>query len=72
MILRIPVMKNYIFCLLIILLFPVISCDAKAVIVFDDTIHDFGTLKTESTAKHTFNFKNAGTSTLIIERIKAG
>jgi hypothetical protein len=65
-------MKNYLFYIFLILLLPVISCDAKAAIVFDDTVHDFGKLKTESTAKHTFNFKNTGTGTLVIERIKAG
>ncbi len=54
------------------MLLPVISCDAKAVAVFEETIHDFGKVNKESSVKHTFKFRNAGNSTLKIERIKAG
>ncbi len=65
-------MKKIIFSILLLILLPVISCDAKSAIVFDETIYDFGKVKTESTLKHTFIFKNIGKSTLIIDRIKAG
>ena len=65
-------MKNYLFVLMLFLILPVISCDARSVVVFDETIHDFGKISKDSTYKYSFNFKNAGTSTLVIERIKAG
>ena len=65
-------MKNYLFCIMLFLLFPVISCDARSVAVFEETIHDFGKINKETSVKHTFKFRNAGNGTLIIERIKAG
>lgn len=65
-------MKNYLFFILLFLILPVISCDARAVAVFEETIHDFGKINKESTVKHTFKFRNAGNGTLVIERIKAG
>ena len=65
-------MKNYLFGLILFLLLPVISCNARSLIVFEETVYDFGKVTTESTLKHTFNFKNAGNSILYIERIKAG
>lgn len=48
------------------------SCDSRPYIVFESTSHDFGKVKAESTVSYTFNFKNAGTGTLVIEKIKAG
>lgn len=57
---------------MLLLLLPVVSCEAKSIAVFDETVYDFGTVKKESTISHTFTFKNAGTGTLVIERIKAG
>jgi len=65
-------MKNFLFCIILFIIVPVISCQAKALAVFDETIFEFGKVKTESTLKHTFNFQNKGTSTLVIERIKTG
>ncbi len=66
-------MKTKIFSALTILLFFAFSsCDAKPVAFFKDTTHDFGKVKTSSTVTHTFTFTNRGTSTLIIERVKAG
>lgn len=65
-------MKNYLFFILLFMLLPVISCDAKAVAVFEETIHDFGKVARESSVRHTFKFRNAGNTTLVIERIKAG
>ncbi len=65
-------MKNYLFGILLFMLLPVISCDAKAAAVFEKTTHDFGKVKTDTTINYTFNFKNTGTATLIIDRIKAG
>jgi hypothetical protein len=54
------------------MLFLITYCYAKPGIVFDKVIHNFGTVKTETSVKHTFHFRNTGKSTLIIERIKAG
>lgn len=48
------------------------SCDGKPVAYFNETTHDFGKVKASSTVTHTFTFTNRGTSTLIIERVKAG
>ena len=41
-------------------------------IVFDQTEHDFGTQPQSTKAKHTFVFRNEGTETLRIEKVKAG
>jgi hypothetical protein len=65
-------MKNYLFYLMLFLLMPVLSCDARPVAVFEETVYNFGKISTESSVKHTFKFRNAGNGTLVIERIKAG
>lgn len=56
----------------IIFVFSLTSCDGKPVAHFDETTYDFGKVKTGTTVSHTFTFTNKGTSTLIIERVKAG
>ncbi len=38
----------------------------------DALSHDFGTLRKQAVAKHTFTLRNEGTSTLIVEKIEAG
>ncbi len=38
----------------------------------DALAHDFGTLRKEASAKHTFTIRNEGTSALVIEKIEAG
>jgi len=58
--------------LFILFIFALNSCDGKPVAHFSETTHDFGKVKTGSTVSHTFQFTNIGTSTLIIERVKAG
>ena len=65
-------MKNNLFFALCFIVLFTISCDGKSNIVFDKTEHDFGKIRKEAVIKHTFNFENKGTSTLIIEKIKAG
>lgn len=65
-------MRKNIFCLIFFLLAPVLYCEAKPKVQFQETFHDFGVMKKESSAKHTFIFRNNGKSTLVIERIKAG
>jgi hypothetical protein len=57
---------------MLFLLLPVFYCEAKPKAQFTETVYDFGVMKKESSMKHTFIFKNIGSSTLIIERIKAG
>jgi len=54
------------------MLFLISYCHARPAVVFDEVIHNFGTIKTETSVKHTFNFRNRGKSILVIERIKAG
>ena len=39
---------------------------------FDETTHDFGKQMSGPELKHTFNFKNEGDGTLVIEKVKAG
>ena len=41
-------------------------------IVFEHTQHDFGTQPQSTKAQHTFVFRNEGTETLRIEKVKAG
>ena len=41
-------------------------------IVFESQAHDFGTVKPKTALTHEFVFKNTGTATLLIEKIKAG
>jgi hypothetical protein len=65
-------MKNnllFTFCFIIL---SVTSCAGKSLIIFDKVEYDFGKIRKNAVVKHTFNFENKGTSTLTIERIKAG
>ncbi|HNX24279.1 MAG TPA: DUF1573 domain-containing protein [Spirochaetota bacterium] len=64
-------MKKYLFCILLIVLLPVIFCEAKSVIVFEETSYNFGKVNKEAVLKHTFIFKNTGKDTLVIERVRA-
>ena len=65
-------MKKSLFYIFLFMLFFITYCYAKPVIVFDEEIHNFGIVKTETSVKHTFHFKNTGKGTLVIERIKTG
>jgi hypothetical protein len=64
-------MKKY-YLLLSILCFSFIGFSQNAVIVFEKSTHDFGTIKEED-GKVTcvFNFTNKGTSPLVIRRVQA-
>lgn len=44
---------------------------AAAVLSFDKTIHNFGTIQSGKAVTHTFRFKNTGQSPLIIKNAKA-
>ncbi len=57
---------------MLFLLLPVLYCEAKPKAQFTETVYDFGVMEKESSMKHTFIFKNTGSSVLVIERIKAG
>jgi hypothetical protein len=65
-------MRNNLIFLILFLLLPVLYCEAKPKAQFKETVYDFGVMKKETSKKHTFVFKNTGSSTLVIERIKAG
>lgn len=41
-------------------------------IVFDKTTHNFGKIRPDTTHAVKFVFHNRGTSTLVIERLRAG
>ncbi len=41
-------------------------------IQFDEKVHDFGAVYQHETLKHTFTFRNTGSGTLRIEKVKAG
>lgn len=41
-------------------------------IVFESMTHDFETVQPMTTLKHSFVFKNQGTDSLLIEKVKAG
>ncbi len=63
-------MNKYLINIMLLFLLSLLSCEPRSLIIFEDTIHDFGRIKTETSVKHTFNFKNAGNGILYIERIK--
>ena len=63
--------KKHVFVPLIFIFF-VFSCYKKPRIEFNEIIHDFGQVSQKTELKHIFNFKNTGSSTLTIEKIKAG
>lgn len=66
-------MRKYLFCIALSILLPfTVSCDKKPVATFEETVFDFGKTGKEAELKHTFNFKNTGTATLVIDRIKTG
>jgi len=65
-------MKNNLFLTLCFVVLSAVLCYGKSLIVFDKIEYDFGKIRKEAVVKHTFNFKNEGSSTLIIERIKVG
>ena len=48
------------------------SCSGKPTIEFNEVHHNFGDAKQNTELKHVFIFKNIGSSTLVIEKIKAG
>lgn len=64
-------MKKYPLYALIFIMATVIFCEAKPVIIFEQTLFDFGKVERESVLKHTFIFKNNGKDTLIIDRVNA-
>ena len=65
-------MKTIKFPALILIVLFAITCKGQPKMQFDEKHHDFGDQKIEQKLKHTFTFKNIGTSTLIIEKVKAG
>jgi len=56
----------------VMILASITACNGKPVAVFETTSHDFGIVEKSSSVKYSFQFKNTGNSTLIIERIKTG
>ena len=46
--------------------------DDSPAITFDELSHNFGESFQNTKLKHSFKFKNAGSSELIIEKVKAG
>ncbi|MBN2403486.1 MAG: DUF1573 domain-containing protein [Spirochaetes bacterium] len=64
--------KNIILYILFAFMFLIISCLGKPRIEFNELIHDFGDVKQNSELSHIFLFKNTGSSTLSIDKIKAG
>ena len=70
--------KNINLCLLLVLimafglfLFPY-SANSQPKIEFTETEYDLGELYQNKKKSHVFTFKNAGTETLTIEKVKAG
>ena len=47
----------------------VISSEKEAILVFNETLFDFGKVQQGETLEHLFLFKNAGTANLIIESV---
>ncbi len=56
----------------IILIIMSFSAWAAPKIVFDKTEHNFGKIRPDTTHSTKFIFYNRGTSTLVIERVRAG
>ena len=48
------------------------TVQANPEIIFNETVHDFGKIKPDTSHTASFTFYNRGTSTLIIERMWAG
>ncbi len=49
-----------------------VSIQANPEIIFKKTVHNFGKIKPDTNHSASFTFYNRGTSTLIIERFRAG
>ncbi len=64
-------MKKNLFSFILILIMSV-SALAAPRIVFDKTAHNFGKIRPDTTHRAKFIFYNRGTSTLVIERVRAG
>ncbi len=64
--------KKILFMLPVIMIFAFSSCEGKPVAQFSETTYDFGKVQKSSSYRHTFIFTNRGTTTLVIDRIKAG
>ena len=63
---------NIVIIISVILFFVSISCGGQPNIKFNELAFDFGNAKQEQELSHIFTFVNTGTSTLIIEKVKAG
>ena len=64
-------MKKFLFSFILIILMAIYAM-ANPKIVFEKTVHDFGKIKPETSHSAVFTFYNRGTSTLTIERVRAG
>ena len=49
-----------------------VSIQANPKIIFKKTVHNFGKIKPDTSHSASFTFYNRGTSTLIIEKLRAG
>ncbi len=56
----------------ILMFFALNSCYGKPVAHFNKTVHDFGVVRKNASLTYTFILTNKGTSTLRIERLRAG
>lgn len=63
-------MKEDILSVFFLLILPALS-SAQPSIVFNEVIHDFGTVTQEDAVKHVFEFTNAGDQELVIEKVSA-
>jgi HYDIN/CFA65/VesB-like, Ig-like domain len=54
--------------IILFLLLPAIA-SGEPVIVFDDPVHDFGSVKEGDILQHTFQVSNSGTDDLLIEKV---
>ncbi len=63
-------MKNNIIASFFLLIVPAFSY-AQPSILFNEVIHDFGTVSQEDAVKHVFEFTNTGDQELIVEKVSA-
>lgn len=68
---QVHLMKKYLFSFILIMIISVCAW-ASPGIVFDKTKHNFGKVSPDTTHSVSFVFYNRGTSTLVIERVRAG
>jgi len=61
-------MRKIVLLLALLFLFPAIA-HAQPSIIFDEEIHDFGTVTAGETIEHAFQIRNAGDRELIIEKL---